>query len=490
MPQLTYTDSVMKFLETNPIQYNLTYNDVFMVPQMSDIESRFEVDLTSPDGIGTTIPIVVANMNAVAGKRMAETVARRGGIVVLPQDVPMDIIAKNIAYVQKADLLYETPVTLGPDDTIAKALDLIHKRSHRAVIVIDEARKPIGIFTERDADGLDRFTRIHKVMSKQVFTLPENVTSAEAYEKLEAERLFMAPVVDKDGVLVGVLTQKGALRSDLYKPAVNINGKLLVAVAIGINGDPAARAQELVELGVSIIVIDTAHGHQKKMLEAIKVVRAKLGKHVTIVAGNVATKEATRDLIKAGADIVKVGIGPGAMCTTRMMTGVGRPQFSAVVECATEAKKHGAHIWADGGVRHPRDVALALAAGASSVMFGSWFAGTYESAADILQDADGRLYKENYGMASRRAVRGRNEQQNSYERAKKELFEEGISASRLYLNPQMSGVEDIIDHIVAGVRSSMTYAGARTIPEFQDKAVVGIQTASGYSEGLPVASSW
>jgi len=226
------------------------------------------------------------------------------------------------------------------------------------------------------------------------------------------------------------------------------------------------------------------------MIEAIKAVKAKLGKHVTIVAGNVATKEATRDLIKAGADIVKVGIGPGAMCTTRMMTGVGRPQFSAVHECAAEAKKHGAHVWADGGVRHPRDVALALAAGASSVMFGSWFAGTYESAADILQDADGRLYKENYGMASRRAVRGRNEQQNSYERAKKELFEEGISASRLYLNPQMSGVEDIIDHIVAGVRSSMTYAGARTIPEFQDKAVVGIQTASGYSEGLPVASSW
>ncbi len=480
----------MKFLETNPISYNLTYSDVFMVPQLSDIESRFEVTLETPDAIGTTIPIVVANMNAVAGKRMAETVARRGGLVVLPQDVPMDIITKNVAYVKKANLLYETPVTLGPDDTIAKALDLIHKRSHKAVIVIDENRKPIGIFTERDADGLDRFTRLHKVMSKNVFTLPQTITSKEAYEKLEAERLFMAPVVDDEGMLVGALTQKGALRSDLYQPTLDADGKLSVAAAIGINGDPAARACELVKLGVTVIVIDTAHGHQAKMLSAIKSVRKSLGSNITIVAGNVATADATRDLIAAGANIVKVGIGPGAMCTTRMMTGVGRPQFSAVLECAAEAKKHGAHIWADGGIRHPRDVALALAAGASNVMFGSWFAGTYESAADMLQDADGRLYKENYGMASRRAVRGRNEQQNSYDRAKKELFEEGISASRLYLNPHMSGVEDIIDHIVAGVRSSMTYAGARTIEEFQDKAVVGIQTASGYSEGLPVPSSW
>lgn len=480
----------MKFLETNPISYNLTYSDVFMVPQLSDIESRFEVTLETPDAIGTTIPIVVANMNAVAGKRMAETVARRGGLVVLPQDVPMDIITKNVAYVKKANLLYETPVTLGPDDTIAKALDLIHKRSHKAVIVIDENRKPIGIFTERDADGLDRFTRLHKVMSKNVFTLPQTITSKEAYEKLEAERLFMAPVVDDEGMLVGALTQKGALRSDLYQPTLDADGKLSVAAAIGINGDPAARACELVKLGVTVIVIDTAHGHQAKMISAIKSVRKSLGSNITIVAGNVATADATRDLIAAGANIVKVGIGPGAMCTTRMMTGVGRPQFSAVLECAAEAKKHGAHIWADGGIRHPRDVALALAAGASNVMFGSWFAGTYESAADMLQDADGRLYKENYGMASRRAVRGRNEQQNSYDRAKKELFEEGISASRLYLNPHMSGVEDIIDHIVAGVRSSMTYAGARTIEEFQDKAVVGIQTASGYSEGLPVPSSW
>jgi len=173
-----------------------------------------------------------------------------------------------------------------------------------------------------------------------------------------------------------------------------------------------------------------------------------------------------------------------------MMTGVGRPQFSAVKECAEEAAKHNGHVWADGGVKHPRDVALAIAAGASNVMIGSWFAGTYESAADILQDSNGKLYKENYGMASRRAVKGRTEQDDTFARAKKELFEEGISASKLYINPSQPGVEDIIDSIVAGLRSSMTYTGASNINDFQQKVCIGIQTAAGYTEGLPVKTSW
>jgi IMP dehydrogenase len=202
-----------------------------------------------------------------------------------------------------------------------------------------------------------------------------------------------------------------------------------------------------------------------------------------IVAGNVVTIAGTRDLIAAGADVVKVGVGPGAMCTTRMMTGVGRPQFSAVLDCAAEAARHGKHIWADGGVRYPRDVALALAAGAANVMFGSWLAGTYESAADTLRGPDGRLYKESFGMASNRT-------ETAFERARKELFEEGISTSRMYLDSERPGVEDIIDDIVAGVRSACTYAGAATISEFHERAVVGIQSAAGYSEGMPLGTSW
>ena len=235
-------------------------------------------------------------------------------------------------------------------------------------------------------------------------------------------------------------------------------------------------------MGADVLVIDTAHGHQTRTLRAIEEVRA-VAPDAPIVAGNVVTAEGTRDLINAGADVVKVGVGPGAMCTTRMMTGVGRPQFSAVLECAAEAAAHGKHIWADGGVRYPRDVALALAGGAANVMFGSWLAGTYESAADTLRDPDGRLYKESFGMASNRAVKIRNRTETAFERARKELFEEGISTSRMYLDPDRPGVEDIIDEIVAGVRSACTYAGAATIAEFHERAVVGVQSAAGYSEG-------
>ena len=202
------------------------------------------------------------------------------------------------------------------------------------------------------------------------------------------------------------------------------------------------------------------------------------------------TASGTRDLINAGADVVKVGVGPGAMCTTRMMTGVGRPQFSAVLECAETATAMGRHVWADGGVRYPRDVALALAAGSSSVMLGSWLAGTYESAADTLRDTEGRLYKESFGMASNRAVRNRTRTETAFERAKKELFEEGISTSRMYLDPLRPGVEDIIDQIVAGLRSSCTYAGAADLAQFRERAVVGVQSAAGYDEGRPIGTNW
>jgi IMP dehydrogenase len=236
-------------------------------------------------------------------------------------------------------------------------------------------------------------------------------------------------------------------------------------------------------------VVDTAHGHQDKMLSALSAIRA-LSPSVPIVAGNVVTAGGVSDLVAAGADIVKVGVGPGAMCTTRMMTGVGRPQFSAVLECAAEAAALGAHVWADGGVRHPRDVALALAAGASSVMIGSWFAGTYESPGDAFRDPDGRLYKENFGMASARAVRLRTAADSPFDRARKALFEEGISSSRMYLDPQRPGVEDLIDSITAGLRSACTYAGARDLEELHERAVIGVQSAAGYTEGMPLPASW
>jgi IMP dehydrogenase len=306
---------------------------------------------------------------------------------------------------------------------------------------------------------------------------------------MTADRRAVATVIDDEGRLVGVVTRKGALRSTIYRPALDANGRLMIAVAVGINGDIESKAKALIDMGADVLVIDTAHGHQTRTLKAIESVRS-LAPATAIVAGNVVTAIGTRELIQAGADIVKVGVGPGAMCTTRMMTGVGRPQFSAVLECAAEATAQGGHVWADGGVRFPRDVALALAAGSASVMFGSWLAGTYESAADTLRDADGRLYKENFGMASHRAVKNRFRGDEALDRARRELFEEGISTSKMYLDPQRPGVEDILDQIVAGVRSACTYAGAATIPELHERAVVGVQSVAGYTEGQPKGTNW
>jgi IMP dehydrogenase len=468
--------------------HDLTYSDVFMVPSRSSVGSRFAVDLTTPDGIGTTIPIVVSNMTAVAGRRMAEVVARRGGLAVLPQDIPIDVIDSVVTWVKSRHPLYETAITLAPTHTVGDALGLIHKRAHGAVIVVEEDR-PVGVFTEHDAAGFDRFTQLRHVMSSELDTLPDGVTAEAAFEQLQGARRSLAPVVDKTGRLLGLLTSKGALRSTIYRPAVDAEGQLLVSVAVGVNADPVGRAKALAAMGVDALVVDTAHGHQTRMLEVVAAVRAACP-DTRIVAGNVVTTSGTRELIEAGADIVKVGVGPGAMCTTRMMTGVGRPQFSAVVECSEEATRLGKHIWADGGVRFPRDVALALAGGSASVMIGSWLAGTYESAADTLRDTDGRLYKESFGMASNRAVKNRTRTETSLDRARKELFEEGISASRMYLDPERPGVEDIIDQIVAGVRSACTYSGACNLREFHARAVVGVQSNAGYDEGRPLGTSW
>jgi IMP dehydrogenase len=469
--------------------HDLAYSDVFLVPSRSAVGSRLDVDLTTRDGSGTTIPVVVANMTAVAGRRMAETVARRGALAVLPQDIPVDVVAEVISWVKERDLVHDTPLTLKATDTTGHALSLLPKRAHGAIIVIDDDDRAVGVVTESDCTGVDRFTQLSNVMSGELLTLPAGTDPERAFGLLHDGRHRVAPVADAAGRCVGILTRTGALRATLYEPATDSRGRLRIGAALGINGDVAGKAKLLLDAGADILVVDTAHGHQDKMLQALKSVR-DLSPSVPIAAGNVVTAEGTADLIEAGADIVKVGVGPGAMCTTRMMTAVGRPQFSAVLECAAEARRLGRHVWADGGVRYPRDVALALAAGASQVMIGSWFAGTCESPGDAFRDADGRLYKESFGMASARAVRLRAAADSPFERARKELFEEGISSSRMYLDPQRPGVEDLLDAITAGLRSACTYAGADNLDGLFERAVVGIQGAAGYAEGMPLPSGW
>lgn len=485
----------MRFLNQQPA-YDLTYNDVFMAPNRSSVRSRHDVELTSCDGIGLPLPLVVANMTAISGRRMAETVARRGGLAVLPQDIPVDYVAKAIRRVKASPDRFETPVVLDPSMTVGEALALIPKRAHGTAVVVEEGH-PIGLFSPAEGAGVDRFVQVHDVMTTDLTLVDADTEPQEVFEVLASTRHRLAIALDPGGALVGVMSQRGAVRCGIYRPALDADGRLRIGVAIGISGDAEGRARALLGAGADVLVMDTAHGHQDRMLDALTRVRPirdahaeATGVRVPIVAGNVVTTQGTLDLLDAGADVVKVGVGPGAMCTTRMQTGVGRPQFSAVLECAEAAAGAGGAIWADGGVRHPRDVALALAAGAGAVMIGSWFAGTNESTGEVLTDADGRQYKESFGMASARAVRNRTRGRGAYERARAALFEEGISSSRMYLDPARPGVEDLLDWITSGVRSACTYAGARSLPEFHEKAVIGVQSPSGYEEGRPLPVSW
>jgi IMP dehydrogenase len=478
----------VRFLEGDRPGYDLTYDDVFLVPRRSAVESRFGVDLTTADGTGATIPVVVANMTAVAGRRMAETVARRGGLVVLPQDVDTVAVAEIVEWMKARHTVWDTPLVLTPTGAVADVLNLLPKRAHGAVAVVDDDGRPIGVVDEASCAGVDRFTRVADVMRTDVLMLPLDTAPRAVFDALHGRPDRVVLGVAPDGTLAGVLTELSALRADLYSPAVDDRGRLRVAAAVGVNGDVVAKAKDLVSAGVDVLVVDTAHGHQEKMLTVLRAVREHAD--VPLVAGNVVTAEGVRDLVDAGADVVKVGVGPGAMCTTRMMTGVGRPQFSAVAECAAAARDLGRHVWADGGVRHPRDVALALAAGASAVMVGSWFAGTYESPGDLHRDESGQLYKESFGMASKRAVTARTRGDSAFDRARKALFEEGISSSRMRLDPTRPGVEDLLDEICSGVRSACTYAGAPDLESFHERAVIGVQSAAGFAEGRPLPAGW
>lgn len=488
----------MRFLGSLPA-HDLTYSDVFLVPGRSDLGSRLGVSLAPQDGTGASLPVVAANMNSVTGPRLAATLARRGGLGVLPQDLTPAASADAIAWVKAQPVLWESPFVLDPGATVADALQQLPPAPGHGVVLIDadgvfrgalEAPRLRGALPDARLGDL-----VHgpgPVLDAGALDAAALATPADApravFDALVAAGAEFAPVLT-DGRVVGTASRRGAVRRGIYTPALDAAGRLQVAAAIGITGDPAARARELVALGVDVLVLDTAHGHQAGMLAAIRAVAA-LDTGLPIVAGNVVTPEAVRDLVGAGADIVKVGVGPGAMCTTRMMTAVGRPQFSAVLETAEAARELGAAVWADGGVRWPRDVALALAAGAQSVMIGSWFAGTIEAPGTLESDSTGALFKQSWGMASTKAVQERFDRLDPYELARKTLFAEGISSSRILLDPQRPGVEDLLDMITTGLRSSFTYAGAVDLAAFHDRAVVGMQSAAGYEEGKPLPVGW
>ncbi|HOA28052.1 MAG TPA: IMP dehydrogenase, partial [Arachnia sp.] len=316
-----------------------------MVPSRSSVTSRLDVDLTSTDGLSTPTPLVAANMTAVSGRRMAETMARRGGLAIFPQDIPADVVAKSISKVKAAHPVFDTAVTVSPDTTVGMTLSLIAKRSHGVAVVLDDDRRVLGLVSPQDAASADRFAQAKDVMTSDVTRMSAETSPADVFATLSEQHQKVAVAVDGDNRLVGIMTPKGALRAAIYGPALDHEGRLRAGVAVGINGDIHAKVRAALDGGADVIVMDTAHGHQEKMISALAVARevrdafaAETGRTVLIVGGNVVTAEGCRDLIAAGADILKVGVGPGAMCTTRMQTGVGRPQFSAVLECSVAAR--------------------------------------------------------------------------------------------------------------------------------------------------------
>ena len=463
----------------------LSLDDVFIVPGRFDGTSRLGVDLTPVDFPGGSHPVVSANMNAVTGKRMAETMARFGGLGILPQDMELATVQRIVDHVKRAPLRYDTALMVTPRATLRDVQGIMRKRAHGMVVVVDESKQLIGVITPADLRDRDQYTPAERLMSRTLVTITTQTSHKDAFLLMEEKRVKAAPVVDASQRVQGILTRDDAVRYELLAPALDGQGRLMIGAAIGISAQATELAGALCDMGIDVLVLDTAHGHQQRMIDAITAVRGVVRGRVPLVAGNVCTREGTRELIEAGADIIKVNVGPGAMCTTRMQTGVGRPSFSSVVDCVAEARRLGKQVWADGGVRYPRDVALYLAAGATRVLIGTMFAGTYESPGDIRDDREGHMYKENYGMASGRAVADRTADLDPFERAKKGFFREGISSGRIYIREGKESVGDLLVDIITGVRSTASYVGARTLAELADKAVVGVQSAAGFHEGKP-----
>lgn len=460
------------------------------------ILSRDQVDFRPEDGFGNT-PFVVANMNQVTGKRMAEVAARMGGTAALPQDMDDDELTRIAEYLRTRNVDYATPVTVSPADELHHYHRVLAKRDVDTAIVVDDEGRLSGILNQ--ADILSGASEDHKVSDymrrSDVTTVPEGTDLIEAYSLMKRANVSCLPVIGNDGKVVGVLTKKFIAARLMYEPHLNAEtGGLAMLGTIGaVNKNPIDRARLLIDLGVRGIVLDTAHFDQGietyRNLEVVRDLVEQSRKNITLIAGNVVTPEAVKNIIAAGGDIAKVGIGPGAVCTTRMETGTGKPQLSAVLDCAEMARKKGKHIWADGGIKYPRDVALALAAGASQVMIGSSLCPTIESPpAWEPVEVDGKKRgKRQAGMASRQMaqLRGTNGV-SPRRRIIDEVFgprSEGASNVLMKEKPGMPSVVDIINWTMRGVTSAMTYAGAANLQEFRRYARINIQHASGFNEG-------
>ena len=454
------------------IEEALTFDDILLKPAYSEVIPR-EVDITSrlTSDITLTLPFVSAAMDTVTEARTAITMAREGGVGVIHKNMRPQEQAREVLKVKKSESgMILDPVTIGPDARLKDAVALMHEYHISGVPVIDgPAHNLVGILTHRDLrfeTNLDR--RVKEVMTaEKLITVSEKVTLEEAKTILHKHRIEKLLVTDKDGHLVGLITTKDIAKADQYPTAVkDAHGRLLAAAAIGPGKDREERAEALVKAGVDVLVVDTAHGNSKNVVDTVAWIH-RTYPDVQIIAGNVATDDAVERLVKAGANAVKVGIGPGSICTTRVIAGVGVPQITAIAECAAAGARLGVPIIADGGIKYSGDVVKALAMGADSVMIGGLFAGTDESPGDLIL-YQGRSYKQYRGMGSLSAMqegsRDRYSQDDVTEEEK--LVPEGIEGRV----PARGPLSKVLYQLVGGLRSGMGYTGSQTIPELHRKA--------------------
>jgi len=446
----------------------LTFDDVLLRPVDSSVlPTETEVHTRLPPNISLKIPLISAAMDTVTEARTAIAMAREGGMGIIHRNMPPEVQAQHVDKVKKYESgIITNPLTIEPERKVADAVALMDEHGISGIPVV-RGGKLVGILTARDIRFLEDLSqKVEDVMTRQVITTPEGTTLEESKHLLHKHRIEKLPVVDKKGNLIGLITIKDIQKREAYPNACkDDNGRLRVGAAIGTGPDELARAGELIEAAVDVIVVDTAHGHSRGVLDAIKTLK-KTYPDTEIIAGNIATGEAVKDLIKAGADAVKVGIGPGSICTTRVVAGVGVPQLTAIRECSREAAKAKTPLIADGGIKLSGDIVKALAAGANAVMIGSLLAGTDESPGEIIL-YQGRSYKVYRGMGSLGAMRN-----GSRER----YFQGGIDDGKLVPEgiegrvPYRGSLSDNVHQLLGGVRSGMGYVGAKDLEQLRERA--------------------
>ncbi len=468
-----------------PIEIGLTFDDVLLIPRRSGVSTRRQIDTQTRlcRGIDLAIPIVSASMDTVTEARMASAIAREGGIGIIHRFLPIEEHVAEVRRVKRAEsVVIDTPYTVGPEATVRHAAAFMEEHGSAGILVIDRARRLLGIVTARDVlfeDHLDRPITAVMTPRERLITAPAGTPVEEATQILHRHRIEKLPLVDAEGRLVGLITSRD-IQSRLRYPSgtKDQRGRLRVGAAIGVRGDYLERAEALVAEEVDVLVIDVAHGHSDLAIQTVEAVRARCP-DVPLIAGNVATADGTRELIACGVDGVKVGVGPGSTCTTRVVTGAGVPQFTAILECAEAAAAADVPIIGDGGIRGSGDLVKALAAGAHTAMLGNLLAGTEESPGASVTRG-GRQYKVYRGMASlwtsaeRRGMRQEDELLS-------EIVPEGIEA----MVPYRGRVAAVLGQLVGGLRSGMSYCGATTLAELRTNARFIRATEAGLREGMP-----